>query len=107
VPSYHKADAYLHSACIADDRNWLRLRLAKGPLERRNILDMIKRWERAVGLPTTISFHTIEATGITAYLANGGTIEDAQVIANHEGPRKPSSMTGPAIKSRSTKWSES
>jgi integrase/recombinase XerD len=31
--------------------------------------------------------HTFRATGITTYLQNGGTIEHAQQIANHESPR--------------------
>ena len=31
--------------------------------------------------------HTFRATGITAYLENGGTIEKAQQIAAHESPR--------------------
>jgi integrase/recombinase XerD len=31
--------------------------------------------------------HTFRATGITAYLENGGTIEHAQQIANHESPK--------------------
>jgi hypothetical protein len=31
--------------------------------------------------------HTFRATGITAYPENGGTIENAQVIAAHESPR--------------------
>ncbi len=31
--------------------------------------------------------HTLRATGITAYLLNGGTIEGAQAIAAHESPR--------------------
>jgi integrase len=31
--------------------------------------------------------HTFRATGITAYLENGGTIENAQAIAAHESPR--------------------
>lgn len=31
--------------------------------------------------------HTFRATGITAYLDNGGTIENAQAIAAHESPR--------------------
>jgi integrase/recombinase XerD len=30
--------------------------------------------------------HTFRATGITAYLENGGAIEHAQQIANHELP---------------------
>ena len=31
--------------------------------------------------------HTFRATGITAYLLNGGSIESAQAIATHESPR--------------------
>jgi len=31
--------------------------------------------------------HTFRATGITTYLQNGGTLEYAQNIANHESPR--------------------
>jgi integrase/recombinase XerD len=36
-------------------------------------------------LPTCC--HTFRATGITIYLQNGGTLEHAQAIANHESPR--------------------
>ena len=39
------------------------------------------------GLPSSTSCHTFRATGITAYLENGGTIEKAQAIAAHESPR--------------------
>jgi site-specific recombinase XerD len=39
------------------------------------------------GLPSSTYCHTFRATGITAYLENGGTIENAQVIAAHESPR--------------------
>jgi integrase/recombinase XerD len=48
---------------------------------------MIKRRAKAVGLPEEICNHTFRATGITAYLENGGTIEHAQEIANHESPK--------------------
>ena len=48
---------------------------------------MIKRRAKAIGLPETICCHTFRATGITAYLENGGTIEHAQQIANHESPK--------------------
>ena len=57
------------------------------PIEARNALDMIKRRAKAIGLPETICCHTFRATGITAYLENGGTIENAQAIANHESPK--------------------
>ena len=48
---------------------------------------MIKRRAEAVGLPYSTCCHTFRATGITTYLQNGGTLEHAQTIANHESPR--------------------
>ena len=48
---------------------------------------MIKRRAVAAGLPSSTGCHTFRATGITAYLENGGTIEKAQAIAAHESPR--------------------
>jgi integrase len=48
---------------------------------------MIKRRARQASLPSSICCHTFRATGITAYLSNGGTLEHAQQIAAHESPR--------------------
>ena len=31
--------------------------------------------------------HTFRASGITTYIANGGTVENAQAIAAHESPQ--------------------
>ena len=45
---------------------------------------MIKRGAKAAGLPETACCHTFRATGITAYLNNGGTLEKARAIAAHE-----------------------
>jgi integrase len=36
---------------------------------------------------TIIGCHTFRATGITAYLNNGGALENAQLMAAHESPR--------------------
>jgi integrase len=47
----------------------------------------IQRRAKAAGIETKISNHTFRATGITAYLKNGGTLEHAQQIANHASPR--------------------
>ena len=52
-----------------------------------DVLRMIKRRAAEAGLPATTCCHTFRATGITAYLQNGGTIENAQAIAAHESPR--------------------
>jgi integrase len=35
----------------------------------------------------SIGNHSFRATGITAYLANGGALEHAQSMAAHESPR--------------------
>jgi integrase len=48
---------------------------------------MIKRLAQAIGMPEDIGNHTFRATGITACLENGGTIERARPIANHESPK--------------------
>ena len=99
VPAHHNAesylDAYLQAAGIADERKLPLFRSASGktrrltaqPLDRRNALGMVKRRAKAAGLPERICCHTFRATGITAYLENGGTIENAQQIAAHESPK--------------------
>ena len=56
-------------------------------LTRNDALRMIKRRAKAAGLSSAVCCHTFRATGITAYLENGGTIENAQAIAAHESPR--------------------
>jgi integrase len=48
---------------------------------------MVKRRAAAAGLPASTCCHTFRATGITAYLENGGTVEKAQAIAAHASPR--------------------
>ncbi len=48
---------------------------------------MIQRRAAAAGIATKIGNHTFRATGITAYLKNGGMLEHAQTIANHSSPR--------------------
>lgn len=100
VPCHHSAeeylDAYLRAAAID-------VREKKSPLFRttyrrsgqltvnrmtaNDVLRMIKRRAKAAGLPIGTCCHTFRATGITAYLENGGTIENAQAIAAHESPR--------------------
>lgn len=98
VPAHHNAeaymDAYLEVAGIADQKKSplfrtinKRRQLTDSPLYRADVLRMIKRRVEAAGLPATTCCHTFRATGITAYLENGGTIENAQAIAAHESPR--------------------
>jgi integrase len=48
---------------------------------------MIRKRAAAAGIAEEIGCHTFRATGITAYLANGGALEHAQEMAAHESPR--------------------
>jgi len=48
---------------------------------------MIRRRALVAGIKTEIGCHTFRATGITAYLKNGGKLEIAQQMAAHESSR--------------------
>ncbi len=97
VPAHHNAeeylDAYLKLAGMESEKSRLFRTVAKRggltdrPMTRTDALRMIKRRALAAGLPYSTCCHTFRATGITAYLENGGTIENAQAIAAHESPR--------------------
>ena len=98
VPAHHKAeeymDEYIRVAGIADQRGTplfraldRRHQLTGRRLHRVDVLAMVKRRAKRMGLSRDICCHTFRATGITAYLMNGGTLEHAQQIANHESPR--------------------
>ena len=99
VPVHHTAeeyiDAYLDAAGIRSELKTPLFRTTRGRsrtltgngLQEREALFMVKRRAAAAGLPATICNHTMRATGITAYLENGGTMENAQAIAAHESPR--------------------
>lgn len=98
VPAHHNAeaylDAYLEAAGIRGEKKSPlfrsvdnRRRITANPMTRTDVLRMVKRRAQGAGLPSSTSCHTFRATGITAYLENGGTIENAQAIAAHESPR--------------------
>jgi len=98
VPAHHNAEAYmdgyLQAAGIAGDKKSPLFRtiarsgaLTERAMSRIDALKMVKRRARAAHVSTAISCHTFRATGITAYLENGGTVEHAQAIAAHESPR--------------------
>ncbi|TWA73712.1 phage integrase family protein [Azospirillum brasilense] len=48
---------------------------------------MVRRRAAAAGITTPLGCHSFRATGITAYLANGGTLETAAAMANHASTR--------------------
>jgi integrase len=61
--------------------------LSATPLPQANAYAMVRRRAVAAGVATKIGNHTFGATGITAYLKNGGTLENAAAIANHASTR--------------------
>lgn len=99
MPCHHKLDEYLHAyldgAGIADDRKGPLFRtvargtgqLSRTPLPQANAYQMVRRRGLAAGIDTAIGNHSFRATGITAYLKNGGTLERAAAMANHASTR--------------------
>jgi integrase len=60
--------------------------LSDTPLPQANAYAMVRRRALAAGIGTKIGNHTFRATG-TAYLKNGGTLENAAAMANHASTR--------------------
>jgi len=88
--------AYIAAAGIGEERKGWLFRTAKGwkatvlsdePMAQADAWHMIRRRAKAAGIQAPIGCHTFRATGITAYLENGGTLEHAQAMAAHESPR--------------------
>jgi site-specific recombinase XerD len=99
MPCHHNLEAYLHAyidGCgLGPDPKGLLFRtigrgtrqLTETPLPQANAYQMIRRRASAAGIETKIGNHTFRATGITAYLKNGGTLEKAAAMANHASTR--------------------
>jgi site-specific recombinase XerC len=99
MPCHHTLEAYLHAYLdgtgIGDDPKGPLFRtIARGTgrlstrsLPQANAYAMVRRRAQAAGIGTAIGNHTFRATGITAYLKNGGTLENAAAMANHASTR--------------------
>jgi site-specific recombinase XerD len=61
--------------------------LAGNPLPQANAYAMIQRRAKTARITTRVGNHTFRATGVTAYLKNGGTLEKAAQMANHASTR--------------------
>jgi integrase len=61
--------------------------LTDKPMNRVDAWRMIQRRAAELVMRVRIGCHTFRATGITAYLEAGGTLENAQAMAAHESPR--------------------
>jgi site-specific recombinase XerD len=99
MPAHHKAeeyvDAYIEAAGLEGRRKQPLFRSAVGKskqlseqrMTRYAALKMIQRRAKRAGILTPICCHSFRATGITNYLLNGGTLEKAQKMANHESAK--------------------
>jgi len=99
MPCHHTLEAYLHAyldgtGIASDTRGPLFRTIQRGTgqlsitsLPQANAYAMVQRRAIAAGIGMKICNHTFRATGITAYLMNGGTLENAATMANHASTR--------------------
>jgi site-specific recombinase XerD len=100
MPCHHNLEtyltAYIEAAGLAEDPRGPLFRtigrdkgrpLTRTPLPQANAYAMIGRRAAAAGIATKLGNHSFRATGITAYLKNGGTLEKAAQMANHASTR--------------------
>src|SRR5271165_467531 len=62
-------------------------KLTRTVLPQANAYAMVGRRAAGAGIATKLGNHSFRATGITAYLKNGGTLEKAAAMANHASTR--------------------
>ena len=99
MPCHHNLESYLHAYIEtaqlgADPKGFLfrtALRrtgqLSERPMSQSDAYRMIRKRAAAAGILTKVGNHSFRATGITEYLKNGGKLEIAQQMANHESAR--------------------
>jgi site-specific recombinase XerD len=99
MPCHHNLEeyliAYLDGAGLRGDPKGPLFRtigrgtgkLTRTVLPQANAYAMIGRRAAAAGIATKLGNHSFRATGITAYLKNGGTLEKAAAMANHASTR--------------------
>ena len=99
MPCHHSLEEYLtayleQTGIMQDGKGPLFRTIGRGtsqltrtPLPQANAYAMIRRRAAAAGIATKVGNHSFRATGITAYLKNGGTLEKAAAMANHASTR--------------------
>ena len=99
MPCHHNLEdylvAYLDGAGLRGDPKGPLFRtigrgtgkLTRTVLPQANAYAMIRRRATVAGIKTKLGNHSFRATGITAYLRNGGTLEMAAAMANHASTR--------------------
>jgi integrase len=109
MPAHHKLeqflDEYLAAAGMRENRKNPLFRSALGktgvltdkPMNRLDAYRMVRRRTADAGFRVKLGCHVFRATGITAYLEAGRTLENAQAMAAHESPRTIYDRTGDEI----------
>jgi site-specific recombinase XerD len=99
MPCHHKPetylDTYIKTARVAGNRKGPLFRaaigktkqLGLGRMSRVDVWYMVRRRAADAGVKKPIGCPTFRATGITAYLTNGGRIEVAQRMAGHSNAK--------------------
>jgi integrase/recombinase XerC len=99
MPCHHNLEEYLYVYMHKCDLEGMRKaplfqtigrgtgRLSGNPMDQASAFAMVRRRAHKAGIATEIGNHTFRATGITAYLKNGGTLEKAATMANHSSTR--------------------
>ena len=99
MPAHHNLeaylDAYMHAAGLFEAKgtplfrsaDWHGGALTTLPMHRIDVWRMICRRAEKAGIDADMCCHTFRATGLTNFLANGGTLENAQAVADHASPR--------------------
>ncbi|BCA64395.1 integrase (plasmid) [Sphingomonas sp. HMP9] len=99
MPCHHNLEeyliAYIDGCALREDRKGPLFRtigrgtkrLSNSPLPQASAFQMVRRRASAAKIETAIGNHSFRATGITAYLKNGGTLERAATMANHASTR--------------------
>ena len=99
VPCHHTLDGYLTDYLVVTGLESSPKRslfptidrrtktLSNTPLADGNARVMINRRAKAAGITARINNHSFRASGITAYLENGGVLEKAAVMAAHASTR--------------------
>jgi site-specific recombinase XerD len=99
MAAHHKLEAfldeYLSVAGIREGGKSPLFRSAAGKtgmlterrMDRVHVYEIVRRRTAAAGFKMKLGCHVFRATGITAYLEAGDTLENAQAMAAHERPR--------------------
>jgi integrase len=99
MPAHHNLeaylDAYMHAAGLFGAKgtplfrsaDWHGGALTALPMHLIDVSRMIRRRAEKAGIDADRCCHTFRVTGLTNFLANGGTLENAQAMADHASPR--------------------